>query len=103
MEVLSLLKNFHWPGNVRELSNLIERYVVLSGEKAIITDYVSLADYSVINTENIIDLKKEVNYFEQKIIMDALNKEKSSYKAAIKLGVSQSYISRRLKKIKANN
>ncbi|MGM0778769.1 MAG: sigma-54 interaction domain-containing protein [Bacillota bacterium] len=103
LEVLSLLKNFHWPGNVRELSNLIERYVVLSGEKAIITDYVSLADYSVINTENIIDLKKEVNYFEQKIIMDALNKEKSSYKAAIKLGVSQSYISRRLKKIKANN
>lgn len=98
LEVLTLLKNFHWQGNVRELSNVIERYVVLSGEKDVILEYISLADYSAINTENITDLKKEVHYFEQKIIMDTLNREKSSYKAAMKLGVSQSYISRRLKK-----
>lgn len=98
LDMLTLLKSFHWPGNVRELSNVIERYVVLSGEKEIILEYVSLADHSAINTESITDLRKAVHYYEQKIIMDALNKEKSSYKAANKLGVSQSYIARRLKK-----
>ncbi|MFL0365636.1 hypothetical protein ACH0BF_21740 [Pseudobacillus sp. 179-B 2D1 NHS] len=102
LEILTLLKNFHWQGNVRELSNVIERYVVLSGEKDVILEYVSLADYPVINTENITDLKKEVHYFEKKIIIDTLNREKSSYNAAIKLGVSQSYISRRLKKYRTD-
>jgi PAS domain S-box-containing protein len=97
-DVLSLLKNFTWPGNVRELSNLIERFVVLGGGKEIVSDYVSTTDYAMINIDNITDLRKEVDYFEQKIILDALNKEKSSYKAASKLGVSQSYIARRLKK-----
>ncbi|WP_335439759.1 sigma-54 interaction domain-containing protein [Neobacillus drentensis] len=97
-DVITLLKGFTWSGNVRELSNLIERYVVLGGGKEIVLDYVSSTDYAVINIDNITDLRKEVDYFEQKIILDALNKERSSYKAASKLGVSQSYIARRLKK-----
>ncbi|WP_139194350.1 sigma 54-interacting transcriptional regulator [Bacillus sp. MUM 13] len=97
-DVLTLLKNFTWPGNVRELSNVIERYVVLGGGKEIVLDYVSSADYTKINIDNISDLRKEVDYFEQKIILDALHRERSSYKAAAKLGVSQSYIARRLKK-----
>jgi PAS domain S-box-containing protein len=97
-DVLTLLKNFTWPGNVRELSNLIERFVVLGGGKEIVLDYVSSSDYAMINIDDITNLRNEVEYFEQRIILDALKKEGSSYKAAGKLGVSQSYIARRLKK-----
>lgn len=97
-DVLTLLKSFTWPGNVRELSNLIERFVVLGGRKEIVLDYLSATEYVSNKFEDITDLRREIDHFEQRIIIDVLNKEKSSYKAAGKLGVSQSYIARRLKK-----
>ncbi|WP_167577420.1 sigma-54-dependent Fis family transcriptional regulator [Ammoniphilus sp. YIM 78166] len=102
-DMVTLLKRFNWPGNVRELSNLIERYVVLSGEKEIIRSYVQSVEYATIQTSEIRDLKKTVEDFEQKIILDTLEEEKSSYQAALKLGVSQSYIARRLKKYKLDD
>ncbi len=35
---LLVMENYSWPGNVRELENLIERYVVLGTEEAILSE-----------------------------------------------------------------
>ncbi|PLT33197.1 sigma-54-dependent Fis family transcriptional regulator [Bacillus sp. V5-8f] len=102
-DVLSLLKSVNWPGNVRELSNLIERFVVLNGEKGVFLEYNKDGGYQTENYNNITDLKREVDFFEQRIITETLLKEGSTYKAANKLGVSQSYIARRIKKYGIQN
>ena len=34
-EALNVLKNYHWPGNIRELRNLMERIVILHGQRRI--------------------------------------------------------------------
>ncbi|KAB7707189.1 PAS domain-containing protein [Bacillus aerolatus] len=102
-----VVKAFHqyiWPGNVRELENLIERLVILS-EKLIeekdlpqkmIQQYRDpKAVTASLNHTTMPDLLEEM---EKNMILEALEKKKSTRKAAKYLGVTQSLLMRRVKK-----
>ena len=41
---LSVLKGYDWPGNVRELANIIERAIILTRDRHIRADHLSIAD-----------------------------------------------------------
>ena len=41
---LSVLKGYDWPGNVRELANIIERAVILTRDRRIRADHLSITD-----------------------------------------------------------
>jgi DNA-binding NtrC family response regulator len=79
-DALSLLKRYSWPGNVRELRNAIERAVVIAQEKAITTDDLPerVRDLQppepAPEPEGDIDLKVEVNRYEAKLIVRALDR-----------------------------
>lgn len=103
-EVLDRFLAYSWPGNIRELENLIERLVILSDK-----EYIEAKDLP----QKMIEQDREVNTpyltsdttmpevleeMEKQMIIDALKKEKSTRKAAERLGVTQSLLMRRLKK-----
>ncbi len=82
-EAMSLLVSYHWPGNVRELENMIERLAVLKREGVInVSDlpekFAPVRAKAVLNTvfipEEGIDLEAHVNQFENKLILQALEK-----------------------------
>lgn len=82
-EAMSLLVSYHWPGNVRELENMIERLAVLKREGIInVSDlpekFAPVREKAVLNPvfipEQGIDLEAHVNQFENKLILQALEK-----------------------------
>lgn len=82
-EAMSFLINYQWPGNVRELENLMERLVILKREGVInVSDlpekFVPSGDKAVLNSIKIpeqgINLEALVNDFENKLILQALEK-----------------------------
>lgn len=101
-----MLKKYDWPGNVRELENIIERLIVISKTDCIDENAVS----SVLGlSENILvknlmnsdemSLKDAVMILEKQMIDSALRETGSSYKAAVRLGMDQSTIIRKAKKL----
>lgn len=103
-EILRSFLEYTWPGNIRELENLIERLVVLSENNVIEENDLPKKMTKKDSIHNILDLSKHKNmpdalsHIERKIIIEALEKEKSTRKAADYLGVSQSLLMRRIKK-----
>lgn len=102
-----VLKNFihySWPGNVRELENLIERLVILSEDefieekdlpqKMMEQHMISKSPY-ISNNATMTEILEEI---EKKMIIDALETENSTRKAANFLGVTQSLLMRRVRK-----
>jgi two-component system response regulator AtoC len=76
---MNLLKKHTWPGNIRELENLIERYVILDSEDAVLSELLArdqTRTASGIPMDGQIQLKKvtreAVHELERKIILDAL-------------------------------
>ncbi len=92
---MELLLNYAWPGNVRELENLIERLVILNDKDVINT--VDLPDKFLqkpvkkeVSAEfeipgEGISFKKVVNDFENRLILQALNKTGWNKNMAAKL------------------
>jgi DNA-binding NtrC family response regulator len=82
-EAMSVLKAYSWPGNVRELENLIERIVILKKEGVInVSDlpekFVPVGEKAALNPvvipEEGINLEAFVDQFENRLIMQALDK-----------------------------
>lgn len=82
-EAMAFLLNYQWPGNVRELENLMERLVILKREGVInVSDlpekFVPSGDKAVLNSIKIpeqgINLEALVNDFENKLILQAIEK-----------------------------
>lgn len=101
--VLKIFQSYSWPGNIRELENLIERLVILSeGEE--ITEEDLPQKMIERRTAEGLAVPEEATLFEaleaveKQMIIDALEREQSTRKAAKCLGVSQSLIMRRVKK-----
>ena len=104
-EALRLLEAYAWPGNIRELQNLIERFVVFADEDVITADFISRFMHfgqerqtTPIITE-ILPLQEAKDLIEEQLITLAMNKYKTTTKAAEVLQINQSTVSRKYKKI----
>jgi DNA-binding NtrC family response regulator len=99
-EALEALNNYSWPGNIRELRNVIERAVVLSGSDAIglaeLPDKVKSQDGS----RGMQTLKDRLDYFEEKIIKEALQENDwRKEETAVQLGVDLATLYRKIKRL----
>jgi len=117
VKALDRLIEYDWPGNIRELSNIIERLAILTNSDEI--TYEDLPSYLRNNNNN---NEKEINYsngeklieniinnnisnipdvlcwIEHKLLEIALDKGKTTRKAAKILGVNQSTVVRKMRK-----
>ena len=98
-----LLENRQWLGNVRELMNSIERLVIICNadqlDAAILKTLITSPEEAFIpEVENSNSLEKMVSDFEKKIIENAIQTHKTTYKAAESLDINQSTLYRKAKK-----
>lgn len=107
-ETIMRCQEHTWHGNVRELQNVIERLVVLTDEDLITsTDHDIFGAFGAIGEEaeegvtvnRIMTLKDAMHSVERQLISMTVKKFGNATKAAEVLGVDQSTISRKLKKI----
>ncbi|MGD6964436.1 sigma-54 interaction domain-containing protein [Fictibacillus phosphorivorans] len=103
--VLDIFQSYTWPGNIRELENLMERLVILSDQTIEEKDLPQkmmndkfLPDYVKLAEKNSTSMPEFLESIERNMILDTLKTEKSTRKAARKLGVTQSLLMRRIKK-----
>ena len=84
-EAMDSLMNYAWPGNVRELENLIERLVILKREGTASLDDLpeKISLYSSSSIAGAVEIPKEglslketVDEFEDRLIIQALNRTK---------------------------
>ena len=106
-EVLAALTSYAWPGNVRELQNLIERLVVLT-----LSPVISLSDLPVkfcqcaggekpsVEVRGILPLKEAVYLLEKELLNRAMQQYGTTRRVAAVLGIDQSTVVRKLRKIK---
>lgn len=104
IEAFDYLCEYNWPGNIRQLINVIERLVVTT-----LTDCIETRDLpaelqqtkdkaSYIDDYTHLPLKKAVENVERQLITEALQKFKTTRKAAEALKVSQASIVQKMKK-----
>jgi len=95
---LKKLEAYSWPGNIRQLENVIERLVILHGEKGI--EYRDLPK-NILEEEQVVfdqNFDQMVAQYEKSIIQKAYQTLKSSRKVAVALGISQTRASRLINK-----
>ena len=102
-EVMEALAEYSYPGNVRELLNLIRRLVTMTkGNRIQLGDLPNsirssiYRDFGPDGNSNP-TLKMSVRNYEKKLILEAMTKYGNQRKAAIKLGLDQSTLSRKLR------
>lgn len=106
-ETMKAMVDFHWPGNVRQLENAIERAVVMSGERAVLTadDFPELTRRGQVvlpasaSSAESLDLKTMVYELEKKLILESLSRSKGNKaKAAQMLNMKRSTFVEKLKR-----
>lgn len=112
-DAMDILCCYEWPGNVRELENLVERLVILKNSGFITPD--DLPDKYLVNRtpprsvttttddtelpENGICLNSSVELFENRLILQALNRTRGNKKeAAALLNIKRTTLIEKLKK-----
>ena len=107
-EAMELLFNYSWPGNVRELENIIERIVVTSDSSQITVDDLPAElqhgdrKTKKVVVNGIIPLKMATEAVEEQLLRRAMERYKSTYKAARALGINQSTVVRKVQKYLKN-
>lgn len=96
-DVLVALQAYAWPGNVRELQNVMERMMILSGER-ITTD--DLPD-TVLASSEVSSAPSALREFrdraEREFVVRVLRKNHGNIsRAAVELGIARTYLHRRL-------
>lgn len=118
-EVLAIFQRYAWPGNVRELENLIERLVILKGDGLVgvddIPDKYKQPSISIggqlgqsnierlpgFNPASAVDFYKEVENFENQMILKALSHTGwNKNKAAKILNLNRTTLVEKIKKRK---
>lgn len=104
---LKKLEDYHWPGNVRELENTVHRLYISEKTSVIDEDAVDRLLNDSVYENLIIDVKKEfkrgaeidfskiMEDQEKRLIAYALNKEKTTRKAAEFLNIPQATFARK--------
>jgi transcriptional regulator with PAS, ATPase and Fis domain len=107
-EVTEILYNYDWPGNIRELENLIERSVVLTKSKILTRETLpsfllpSHKEVSAISafSNDDLNLKKQIQEYQKRAIINALKKSKGvQKKAANLLGVKPTTLNEMIKRL----
>lgn len=108
-EVTKVFKTYDWPGNVRELENTVERLYVMPEFGTDITAEILMRNYlnssshqrgnGLVTVHKLGPLKNAIEEVERKMISMAIERFDTAKKAAEFLGVDESTISRKLKKI----
>lgn len=102
---LKVLYNYGWPGNVRELENFIERIVIISQKYIIEENDIALLlgiekhDSNSEILHDSLNIREAVQKLEKNMIMKAIKKYGSTRKAAEYLGIDQSTIVKKCKKM----
>lgn len=105
---LKMLQNYKWPGNVRELENFIERVVVISLKNIIEENDIALLlgiekhDLNLGTLQDNLNIKQAVLELEKNIITKAIKKYGSTRKAAEHIGINQSTIVKKCKRLGIN-
>jgi two-component system nitrogen regulation response regulator NtrX len=104
-DVLTELKRYHWPGNVRELQNVMERIIIMSGDRISLLDLPEeiLADDSAAPEARAggSALRKFRDTAERGFIIETLQRHNGNItQAALELGVGRTYLHRRLHVLK---
>lgn len=105
--VIELLSAHTWPGNVRELENLVERLVVTTpceeiGEEQLPEELRREIEVTGVVAGERVTLKKAREELEKLLLRQALDRHKTTRKAAAALGVAQPTIVRKAKKYGLN-
>lgn len=109
-EAMRALQEHDWPGNVRQLQNMMERAVYLCTDPEIDADLLGIGKKSVEKVEAVeasfqaltesasLPFKQQVEAYEQKLLISALQKHQSVRKTAAQLGLSHTAVLKKLKK-----
>src|SRR5688572_5133418 len=98
-EALFELKRHHWPGNVRELQNVLERVIIMSGERITTLDLPEeiLAAPAAADPNTPSALREFRDKAERDFIVATLKRHGGNVsQAAIELGVGRTYLHKRL-------
>lgn len=101
-KAMERLLGYHWPGNIRELVNLIDLAVMLAEKDEILPEDLRLQPPpNGREEEHLIKTYHDaVRFYQKKVIRDALNRSGGSQaKAAERLGLQRTYLSRLIKKL----
>jgi two-component system nitrogen regulation response regulator NtrX len=98
-EALFELRRYHWPGNVRELQNVLERVIIMSGERITTLDLpeeiLAVPPASDANAPSA--LREFRDKAERDFIVATLKRHGGNVsQAAIELGVGRTYLHKRL-------
>jgi PAS domain S-box-containing protein len=104
-KMVAILCAYHYPGNIRELQNIIERLLIMSPEDEIRTTDLKQLNLLTIPSgepermeENPTTLRRCLEKYEKKMIVDALRLHGNKYRAAKALGIDPSTLGRKAKK-----
>ncbi len=99
-QAMEVLNNYTWPGNIRELRNVIERAVVLSSAEKIGLEELPEKIKSHEGFRKTQTLKDKLDYYEEKIITEALQSNDWNKEAVAKeLSVDLATLYRKIKKL----
>jgi len=103
----NLLRAYDWPGNIRELENTVERIVITCSKDIIdeqdMREIITPLPQNTFEIADMVSYKEAVRDFEKKILLASLEKYKTTRKAAEALGIDQSTIVKKLKKLNASS
>ncbi|MED4907099.1 sigma 54-interacting transcriptional regulator [Brevibacillus centrosporus] len=99
LECYEWLTNYQWPGNIRELANLVERLVVTTYHDSIDVGDLPSFLQQVFPASEPASLKEAVARLERTMITNAIQAHGTTRAAAEALGISQSAIVQKMKKL----
>lgn len=99
-ECLRILKEYHWPGNVRELINLVERLVIMSGDKITVADIpteFTSPSMKIMDSVSAIPLKEYREKIEREYIIQTLKFVRGNIsRAAQVLQIDRTYLHKKI-------
>lgn len=95
---LKTFLGYSWEGNVRELRNLLERLVVMSDTPFIKVEDLPNHMRKKTSLKEELTLKDAMLQIEKSIIIETYKQERSSYKVAERLGISQTAAYKKIRK-----
>ena len=103
-DVVWELQRYHWPGNIRELQNVLERMLIMSGERVSVQDLPEeLLQDDPGERGRASALKEFRDGAEREFVIEALKRNNGNVsQSALELGVRRTYLHRRMAVLKIN-